>query len=583
MGIRGTNGDPGSPGTSIGQPNGGPGGSGGVGAYTIDGTGNIYGGTGGAGGDGYNSRQGYFGNGGAGGQGGAGVVLTGFEHVASTVNIYGGAGGAGGEPGHGLFTAQGVAGSGGEGGVGLYMGVGVVLTSSGGIYGGTGGAPGFGRGDILPGQGGDGVDLYGGDLVNFGHTTGGNTYPDSPTTSNGELYVHGGVGVYLSNGGVLENYGTISGGSASNGAQGDAVQFGSSAATLKVEPGGIFNGQIAGNASVNDSLELDGTQAGGTGITLGTQFTGFETLDFASGAQWTVAVAAGAATSHILTADGFGVGDVIDITNQSPSQVAGDFGATANALGAGSYEFPGSLNPQFAYAPDGTVTLDGNFSGKYFILTPDGHGGADLSVACFVEGTLIRTESGERPIEQLQIGDRVQTLGGRAVPIRWIGRRHYSEESLAERRDRRPVLFRTGTLGGCVPRRDLRVSPEHALYLDGVLVPASLLTDGISILPDDSVRAVNYYHLEFDGHEVIFAEGAAAESFVDDNSRRMFDNADEFADLYPNEPRRDAEFCAPRVEDGDGLQALRGRVLGQPGSERERQAVSHRHALVNAN
>jgi len=81
-------------------------------------------------------------------------------------------------------------------------------------------------------------------------------------------------------------------------------------------------------------------------------------------------------------------------------------------------------------------------------------------------------------------------------------------------------------LGAGLPSpRDLWVSPEHALWIDGALVPASLLVNGETIIEAGAADDLSYLHLEFDGHAVIFAEGTPAESFVDDDSGGRFDNA----------------------------------------------------------
>jgi hypothetical protein len=96
------------------------------------------------------------------------------------------------------------------------------------------------------------------------------------------------------------------------------------------------------------------------------------------------------------------------------------------------------------------------------------------------------------------------------------------------------------------------------MFLDGMLVPASHLVNGVSILKMSGMEEIDYFHLEFDRHVIILAEGAAAESFVDDGSRMLFHNEDEYRRLYPDEARNgDTEFCAPRVEDGFELDALR--------------------------
>jgi len=98
------------------------------------------------------------------------------------------------------------------------------------------------------------------------------------------------------------------------------------------------------------------------------------------------------------------------------------------------------------------------------------------------------------------------------------------------------------------------------MFIDGMLIPAAALVNGVSIEQEESVDEVSYFHLEFDAHEMIFAEGAASESFVDDESRQMFDNAAEYVRLYPNAERVRARFCAPRVEDGEELEAVRRRL-----------------------
>jgi hypothetical protein len=105
----------------------------------------------------------------------------------------------------------------------------------------------------------------------------------------------------------------------------------------------------------------------------------------------------------------------------------------------------------------------------------------------------------------------------------------------------------------------LRVSPKHVLHVDGMRTPAGSAGEWRVDYPG---RHGGRTHLEFDGHTVIFADGAPSESFVDDDSRRMFDNADEYARLYPDSVREPVQFCAPRVEQGWELQAV-GRRLGR--------------------
>ncbi len=185
------------------------------------------------------------------------------------------------------------------------------------------------------------------------------------------------------------------------------------------------------------------------------------------------------------------------------------------------------------------------------------------AIACYCPGTLIATAQGERPVESLAIGDTLVTASGAHRPIRWIGRRSYAGRFLAANPAIQPIRFRAGSLGGGLPHRDLLVSPEHAMFIDGVLVPARCLVDGDAIAQERGWDRVDYVHIELDSHDVILAEGAASESFVDDGSRGMFHNAAEYRALYPHAGRPAARYCAPRVEDGEALAALRARLAAR--------------------
>ncbi|GGJ07417.1 Hint domain-containing protein [Neoroseomonas lacus] len=71
----------------------------------------------------------------------------------------------------------------------------------------------------------------------------------------------------------------------------------------------------------------------------------------------------------------------------------------------------------------------------------------------------------------------------------------------------------------------MRVSPEHAFLIDGCLVPARLLIDGIEIVQETWCHSVTYWHLELEEHGVVIADGAPAESYFDDGNRHFFDNS----------------------------------------------------------
>jgi hypothetical protein len=134
---------------------------------------------------------------------------------------------------------------------------------------------------------------------------------------------------------------------------------------------------------------------------------------------------------------------------------------------------------------------------------------------CFVRGTRIKTVRGEVPVEELTTGDRVLTLDSGYQAIRWIGSARRPARGVMA-----PVLIRAGTLGN---ERDLRVSQQHRMLLRGwqasllfgeseVLVAAKALINDRTILREEGGE-VEYFHLLFDRHEIIFAEGALAETF----------------------------------------------------------------------
>lgn len=185
---------------------------------------------------------------------------------------------------------------------------------------------------------------------------------------------------------------------------------------------------------------------------------------------------------------------------------------------------------------------------------------------CYCPGTRIETDRGEVAIEALRIGDRVATLDGGFEPIRWIGRRSYAGRFVAGRRDLLPVTIRAGALGEGLPRRDLRVSPNHALYLEGCLIPASALVNGISVVQARGDDEVDYIHVELERHAAILAEGAPAESYLDDDCRNLFHNADEYAALYPGETLRVVTPFAPRAADGFLVEAVRRRIAELAGA-----------------
>lgn len=140
-----------------------------------------------------------------------------------------------------------------------------------------------------------------------------------------------------------------------------------------------------------------------------------------------------------------------------------------------------------------------------------------MGIPCFTTGAMITTASGEIPIEHLRLGDKVQTLDHGPQPIVWIGKRHLTQFDLLAFPKLRPVHIRAGALGN---DRDMLVSPQHGmLTTQGRDAPQLARAihlarhGGPGFRVAQGIQSVTYYHLMFERHEIIIADGAPSESF----------------------------------------------------------------------
>jgi hypothetical protein len=167
---------------------------------------------------------------------------------------------------------------------------------------------------------------------------------------------------------------------------------------------------------------------------------------------------------------------------------------------------------------------------------------------CFAKGTRIATPSGDTAVEDLKIGDSATTGEGREVAVKWIGHQTVSTRfGPAERL--MPVRFAAGSLGEGVPHEPLTVTADHGILVDGVICHAGALVNGTTIMRvplADMGEAYTVYHVETEEHEIILANGARAETFIDNVSRRVFDNYAEFEALYGDVPEME-ELPFPRA------------------------------------
>jgi hypothetical protein len=179
-----------------------------------------------------------------------------------------------------------------------------------------------------------------------------------------------------------------------------------------------------------------------------------------------------------------------------------------------TYSGTNPLSPPFSY-----VTEAGSGSE---LLNPSSTGSLVNFVACYCPGTLIGTPDGDVAVENLVEGQLVTTASGEAKPIHWIGRRTINIRRHPDPDMVRPIRIAAGALAEATPTRDLLVSPDHAILLDGALIPARLLVNHRSVTEMTETRSVTYFHVELDRHDIIVANGALAESYLDTGNRAIF-------------------------------------------------------------
>ena len=183
--------------------------------------------------------------------------------------------------------------------------------------------------------------------------------------------------------------------------------------------------------------------------------------------------------------------------------------------------------------------------------------------SCFLKGTKISTPSGDRLVQDLQIGDKVQTLAGRKT-IKWIGYNKFTKEKGRAWHDNvMPIRVARFAIDDRTPDRDLYLSPLHCIFFNEALIPVMYLINEASIAqgtPSD-MSAIEYYHIDLDAHEVIYAEGALVESFFDDGSNREnFSNFVQYERLYGGERQSKMTPFAPILRYCGRRQELKGLV-----------------------
>ena len=191
---------------------------------------------------------------------------------------------------------------------------------------------------------------------------------------------------------------------------------------------------------------------------------------------------------------------------------------------------------------------------------------------------------GERPIESLRAGMTCPHPGRWrtevAQPVKWVGHRRIDLTSHPRPETVAPIRIQRGAFADNMPHRDLLVSPDHAIFVDGMLICARQLVNGTTIRQERDWTAVDYYHVELDEHAILLAEGLPAESYLDTGNRGFFANSGAPLVLHPDltdetdYPTREAGSCAPFVWDEASVQPVwqrladRAAAIGRPVPQR---------------
>jgi hypothetical protein len=395
---------------------------------------------------------------------------------------------------------------------------------------------------------------------------------------------------------------------------------------------------IAGkSASITTGLDISGSlltntvtyTAKGADATINVLANGFLDIrtNITAADPETLTIAGAGVGGHLefgsATTSGIGINDTnvtLSFNNAASGANAGEIefngptftlGSTTNQIitnvAAGDkFVFDGAKfkGDTFSYA--GTTLTVAN-SGGATVLTMKNLSGPDLSsssfvgsgntieVVCYAAGTRIRTPVGERLVESLMPGELVLTLAGAALsaqPVKWLGHRcidlakHPRPETVA------PIRILRDAFGEAMPRRDLLISPDHAIFVEGRLICARQLVNGTTIRQEADWRAVDYYHVELDRHAVLIADGLPAESYIDTGNKGFFDNSGVPQVLHPDltdetdYPTREAASCVPFVwNEADvrpvwQLLADRAAILGHPVPRHGISTEADLHLLV---
>lgn len=356
-------------------------------------------------------------------------------------------------------------------------------------------------------------------------SAGGTLILESGATDNGESPTSGSASIVVMSGATLST---------------SQLQSGN---TLSVSSGGVLSDTTVSSGSVatlSNGATLSGTLtvSGGTatvdaGVGGTVNLAGYDTNLIVTGLS-----SGGSLTTTISGFNGNSStdSDGIEIAGLTSSSVTG-------------VTYPDADHVQFTLTNGQTVTLNviGVQSSGYTLGTASD--GNLLYEVCFLAGTLIRTPSGEKSVEQLSINDEAITYDWatkteKTQKITWVGSKKTTvNPELSDDEAGWPVRVCKNAIAQGIPHKDLLVTSEHCLFFEGVFIPARMLVNNTSIYYDHTIASYHYYHIELENHSVIWSDGMLTESYLDTGNKSQFKQHGDIVRLIAK-PRGEAKTSA---------------------------------------
>lgn len=320
----------------------------------------------------------------------------------------------------------------------------------------------------------------------------------------------------INDGGIAQNTTIQSGGTLiiSSGGQLAGTNTVSSGGTLTINSGG----QLTGTATIENggtiSLYPD---TGGTINLEGNNNTGIIISGLESGGEVTTVIT----TINGFTGSNAGDSDSIKLVGIDTKDVTSVDYVDANGNASDDHV-------TFTLTNGNKITLNiiGAKDAGYTLSTSSD--GSLVYEVCFLPGTMIKTPSGERPVEDIQINDEVITFDWKnnqntVSKIKWVGSKTINvKQSPHDDEAGYPVRILKNAISESVPHKDLLVTPEHCLFFDGKFIPVRMLVNHQTIYYDKTIKSYTYYHIETENHSVIYSDGMLTESYLDTGNRGVF-------------------------------------------------------------